>query len=140
MSDGISHFRKAQATRAEMDADRDRQALADQLKIEERPALAGVKHDQGKPDMSLLSPHALLEVAKVMDFGKKKYAAHNWRAGMAWSRLLAAALRHLMAFMAGEDLDPETGLSHLAHAMCCLMFILEFTKTHKDLDDRYKAG
>ncbi len=99
---------------------------------------AGIKHDQEKPDISLLSPIALLEVAKVMTFGKKKYSAHNWRGGMAWSRLLAAVLRHILSFMGGEDKDPETGLPHLAHAICCLMFLLEFEVTHKELDDRYK--
>lgn len=99
----------------------------------------GVKHDQEKPDMSLLSPIALTEVAKVMTFGKQKYSAHNWRGGIAYSRLLAAALRHTLSFMGGEDKDPETGLSHAAHAICCLMFLVEFTVTKPDLDDRYKG-
>jgi hypothetical protein len=47
-------------------------------------------------------------------------------------------MRHLHAFNDGEDKDPESGLSHLAHASCCLMFLLEFEKTHQELDDRYK--
>jgi hypothetical protein len=101
--------------------------------------LEGIKYDSGKPDMALLSPIALLEITKVLDFGKKKYAAHNWRKGMAWSRLLSASLRHIFAFVGGESLDPESGLSHLAHAVCCLMFLLEFEKTRIELDDRYKA-
>ncbi len=99
----------------------------------------GVKHDHDKPDMSLLSSIALFEVAKVMTFGKKKYSAHNWRGGFIWSRPLSAALRHIFAYLKGEDKDPETGLSHLAHAMCCLMFILEFEVTHPELDDRHKG-
>lgn len=53
-------------------------------------------------------------------------------------RPLAAALRHVFAFIGGEDKDPETSLSHLAHASCCLMFLLEFEDTKKELDDRYK--
>ena len=88
--------------------------------------------------MSLLSSIAIVEVAKVMTFGKRKYAANNWRGGFAWSRPLAAALRHIFAFLGGENRDPETGLSHLAHAICCLMFVLEFIVTHPELDDRYK--
>ena len=40
----------------------------------------------------------------------------------------------------GEDKDPESGLSHLAHAACCIMFLLEFEKTHPELDDRYKPN
>lgn len=98
----------------------------------------GLKYDTGKPPLDLLSTVALLETAKVMDFGKRKYNAHNWRNGLEWSRVLGAALRHLTAFNAGEDLDPETGLSHLAHASCCVMFLLEYQVTHKELDDRYK--
>jgi len=96
------------------------------------------KYDQEKIDLSLLSPIAILEIGKVMTFGKKKYAAHNWRSGFAWSRLLAAALRHIFSYMGGENLDPESGLSHLAHAGCCIMFLLEFEVTHKDKDDRWK--
>jgi hypothetical protein len=103
--------------------------------------LAGaIKHDQGKPGMNLLSREALEQIALVMDFGKQKYDAHNWRKGFTWSRPLSAALRHLMAFNDGEDKDPESGLSHLAHAACCIMFLLEFEKTHKDLDDRWKPA
>jgi len=97
-----------------------------------------VKHDGDKPPMNLLSREALEQTAMVMAFGKEKYAAHNWRGGFAWSRPLSAAMRHIMAFNDGEDKDPESGLSHLAHAACCIMFLLEFEKTHKHLDDRFK--
>lgn len=100
----------------------------------------GIKHDQDKADMSLLSSTALLKVSQVMTFGKKKYSAHNWRGGFIWSRPLAASLRHVFAYLGGEDKDPETGISHLAHAVCCLMFVLEFEDTHKELDDRFKVG
>lgn len=99
----------------------------------------GKKFDTGKPPMSLLSGAALTEVAKVLEFGAKKYAAHNWKGGFAWSRLASAALRHLFAWIGGEDKDPETGLSHLAHCSCCLMFLLDFEVNHLGQDDRYKA-
>lgn len=99
----------------------------------------GIKHDQDKADMSLLSNVALLKIAQVMTFGKSKYSAHNWRGGFIWSRPLAAAARHLFAYIGGEDKDPETGLSHLAHACCCLFFVLEFEDTRPDLDDRFKG-
>ncbi len=98
----------------------------------------GLKLDQDKPDMSLLSPIALERITEVLNFGKKKYAAHNWRKGIVYSRLLAALLRHVFSYLKGEDKDPESGLSHLAHAGCCVMFLLEFETTRKDLDDRYK--
>ena len=98
----------------------------------------GLKFDGDKAPMSLLSREALEQTAKVLAFGKQKYAAHNWRKGFYWNRPLSAAMRHIMAFNDGEDKDPESGLSHIAHAMCCLMFLLEFEKTHPELDDRWK--
>ncbi len=85
------------------------------------------------------STEALNQTAAVLKFGADKYHAHNWRDGFVWSRPLAAAMRHIMAFNDGEDKDPESGLSHLAHAACCIMFLLEFEKTHPELDDRYKV-
>lgn len=97
-----------------------------------------LKYDKEKPNMSLLSSIAILELTKVLDFGAKKYADHNWRKGTKFSRLLAAALRHIFAYLGGESKDPESGLSHLAHAMCCLMFLLELEVTKPHLDDRYK--
>lgn len=99
---------------------------------------SGTKYDDNKVDMSLLSSIAITKIAQVMTFGKKKYDAHNWRKGFVWSRVLAALLRHIFAYLSGEDKDPESGLSHLAHAGCCIQFLLEFEETHKELDDRFK--
>jgi hypothetical protein len=101
---------------------------------------SAIKNDQGKVPLSLLSTTALMEIAKVLEFGKEKYAADNWRKGFMWRRTLDAALRHLLAFNDGEDKDPETGLSHLAHLGCNIMFLLEFEQTHPEMDDRYKRG
>lgn len=97
----------------------------------------GLKHDSGKPACDLLSPTAMLATAAVLGVGAKKYAPHNWRKGLAWSRIIGSILRHVYAFMQGEDLDKETGLPHLDHASCELMFLQEFYRTRKDLDDRY---
>jgi hypothetical protein len=97
----------------------------------------GRKNDTGKARIGLISDFALWQEARVMTFGAQKYAAHNWRGGISWSRLIDACLRHIHAFNSGEDMDPETGLSHLAHARCCLGFLLEYTQTHKELDDRF---
>lgn len=98
----------------------------------------GLKFDTDKPRMELLDPEFLEEVAKVMTFGAKKYAAHNWRKGLEISRLLGACLRHVTAVVKGEDKDLESGCSHLAHATCCLMFAWWMLKYRTDLDDRYK--
>lgn len=98
----------------------------------------GKKYDDGKVRMELLSPKAIAELAKVLTFGASKYEANNWRNGIAWTRVIGAVKRHLNAFEDGVNVDEESGLSHLAHAMCGLMFLLEFEQTHKELDDRYK--
>lgn len=97
-----------------------------------------VKFDAGKPPLALISRTALEEEAKVMAFGLEKYGAHNWRAGMDFSRLMDACLRHVYAFADGEDNDKETGLSHLAHARCCLAFLLEYQGKSVGTDDRFK--
>jgi len=97
-----------------------------------------LKFDTNKLPLNLLSTEAMNQTAAVLKFGAIKYAEHNWRNGFQWSRPLAAAMRHITAFNDGENTDPESGLSHLAHAACCIMFLLEFEKTHQELDDRYK--
>jgi hypothetical protein len=100
----------------------------------------GKKYDQGKPSLALLDRHALEEIARVMDYGATKYKRYNWRGGIHIMRLMNAALRHLFAFIDGEDFDPESGLSHLAHAQCCIMFAQRMMKDRPDLDDRYLEG
>ena len=101
------------------------------------PLTEGVKFDAGKARMDLLDPYAVEQLSHVLAFGAQKYAAHNWRMGISKGRLIAAALRHLFAYLGGQDKDDETGLSHVAHAMCCCMFLLG--REHRtDLDDRYK--
>lgn len=98
----------------------------------------GKKFDNGKPMVSLVPTAPLLEVAKVLTFGASKYDAHNWRAGINYSRLYDAVLRHLLASKEGEDQDPESGLNHLAHATCGLLFLLEYQlKNMHQFDDRF---
>ena len=104
----------------------------------DKPTGSALKFDQDKLPLHLLSTEAMNQTAAVLAFGAQKYAEHNWRKGFVWSRPLSAAMRHITAFNNGEDRDPESGLSHLAHAACCIMFLLEFEKTSKHLDDRYK--
>jgi hypothetical protein len=99
---------------------------------------SGQKLDTDKPPMDLLDRYALEQIARVLDFGARKYSHHNWRGGIRYSRLIAAAMRHLTAYNDGEDTDPETGLSHIAHLGCCVMFLLWMEKQRPDLDDRWK--
>ena len=99
-----------------------------------------LKFDEEKNRLELLSTDAIEEIGKVLTFGAKKYDDHNWRKGFKWSRLIGATIRHLFAWMRGEDKDKETGLSHLAHAGCCIMFLLEHEKKGLGIDDRYKTN
>ena len=100
----------------------------------------GQKFDYGKPPLSLIDRYAVEQIGLVLAFGAKKYHAHNWRDGIQYSRLVDAALRHLYAFADGEDLDLESGLPHIAHAGCCVVFLLGMINSRPDMDDRYKKG
>ena len=97
---------------------------------------SGARYNAGKPDMSLIPLCTLEDEAKVWAYGKQKYAAWNWAKGMDWSVPLACALRHLSKWQAGEENDEESGLPHLAHAMCNLRMLTLYAKTYVEGDDR----
>jgi hypothetical protein len=82
----------------------------------------GIKYDDGKRDWTLLPWEEAEDVVEILEFGAKKYARDNWRKVEPKERYIKAALRHLIAYIKGENNDPETGKSHLAHAVCCLLF------------------
>lgn len=84
---------------------------------------------------ALLPFDALEEVVKALQHGATKYGDRNWERGMNWSRLLSATFRHLVAFTKGETKDPETGLHHLAQAICNLLFLLAYVKRGVGKDD-----
>lgn len=96
----------------------------------------GRKADAGKDPWELAPWDALRAVVAVLAFGAGKYGARNWERGLAWSRLYAATIRHLTAWWQGEARDAETGLSHLAHAACCVLFLLAFELRGMGGDDR----
>ena len=88
--------------------------------------MKGVKHDNAKPRFDLIPPMAILEVARVLQYGATKYAPENWRhLDNLRGRYLGAAGRHINAFQRGEQLDDESGMYHLACAITSLMFVLE---------------
>lgn len=94
------------------------------------------KHfDEGKPRMDLV-PKSFMGVVDVLTYGVGKYGDRNWERGMSWGKLFGSAMRHLWQFWWGQDLDPESGLPHLAHAATCVLMLLEYQSTHPELDDR----
>lgn len=97
----------------------------------------GRKDDEGKLRFDLLPVDALAEVTDVFTEGASKYGDRNWEAGMRWGRVFSAAMRHLWAFWWGEELDAETGRHHLAHAACCVLFLLAYAlRGNVGVDDR----
>lgn len=97
----------------------------------------GTKYDQGKPAMGLLAPEMLFGVSEILAFGAEKYAARNWEKGISYTRVFGGLMRHLWAWWGGEQLDPESGKSHLFHAGCCLMFLIAYeARGMKEFDDR----
>jgi hypothetical protein len=97
----------------------------------------GAKYDTGKLRYDLLPVDAEEELVRVLTFGASKYDDRNWEKGIDYSRLYGAARRHLKDFWKGLDKDDESGLEHLAHAMCCCMFLLSYRlRGMKKFDDR----
>ena len=84
----------------------------------------GVKHDSGKPQWSLLPWSILRDTVKVLTFGAKKYKPENWKKiDDPINRYFDAMMRHILAVKAGEYLDSESKLPHMAHAVCCVLFL-----------------
>ena len=99
--------------------------------------MEGRKYDGDKPKLYLLPPKSILEIGKVLTYGAEKYDPENWRkVDDLQNRYTSAALRHIFAHIDGEADDQETGLSHLAHAMCCLLFKLEDELLGKSEEER----
>jgi hypothetical protein len=98
-----------------------------------------MKFDKDKIRWSLLPLASVEEVVKVLEFGAKKYGADNWRS-VNPERYRDAMMRHLMAVWIGqEEIDPESGFPHYAHAMCNLLFLSVLEK--KDITDfHYNVG
>ena len=87
----------------------------------------GIKYDDGKARWELIPFRAMRDVVDVLTYGSRKYADDNWKiVPYARKRYISAAFRHLTDWAGGEKKDSETGKSHLAHAICCLLFLLWF--------------
>jgi hypothetical protein len=98
----------------------------DSVKESQTATTGGRKFDGNKLEYGLLPPLALEATVDVLTFGAQKYERDNWkRVPDSKRRYYDALQRHLWAWKKGEILDPESGKHHLAHAMCCLMFLYE---------------
>lgn len=97
-----------------------------------------VKNDQGKLPWHLLPSDAVDDVLEVLQYGAAKYGERNWERGMDWSRPFSALMRHMWAWWRGETFDPESGKPHLAHAACCILFLLAYERRGVGVDNRVK--
>lgn len=107
--------------------------------------MQGNKEDQGKTMYQLVPAYAHEQIARVFTYGYNKYNGeevdlrnNNWTKGIKWSKLMGALERHYQSFKVGIDVDPESGLWHLAHAGANIMMLLDFIRSHPELDDRVK--
>lgn len=119
--------------------DHDRAVENDRLTTREVRTTSSTGGQKGvKPERFDLIPIGpLTELAKLYGFGAIKYDAHNYRKGYEWSKSYAALQRHANQFWAGENVDPESGLSHMASVAFHAFALLEFVSTHPEFDDRY---
>jgi hypothetical protein len=97
--------------------------------------------DTTKYPLDLIPPTAQDQEARVWMHGAVKYARGQWLKGMSFSGILAAAQRHTLAMVRGEDIDPESGLPHAAHVRACMAMLLEFQQgkrkdEYAQFDDR----
>ncbi len=95
-----------------------------------------LRYNSCKPDSSPVPLELLEEAARVLEYGASKYERDNWKKPTHWTVSYACLMRHMSAWQGGEDLDPESGRSHLGHAMCNLLQMLHQLKHHPEELDR----
>jgi len=98
------------------------------------------RHNKGKLEWDQIDFESLEPLVEVLMFGETKYSRDNWKKGQLITELLGSLFRHIIAFQKGEDLDSESGKSHIGHAMCNLMFIQYVLNNHKNFDNRKKGA
>lgn len=90
-----------------------------------------------KVPMSTVSARVMMEIGLGMLEGDRKYGRHNYRvAGVRGSVYYDACMRHIMAWWEGEDVDQESGLSHITKALSCLTVLRDAMLNNKFYDDR----
>lgn len=97
------------------------------------PPVLGIKHDDEKPRWDLLPLEPVARIVDVLTHGATKYQPNNWmQVFNAGDRYFGAAMRHLVAWKGGEKIDQESGLPHLAHATCSLLFLMWFDRNEEN--------
>lgn len=98
----------------------------------------GIRENEGKTRWSLVDFEALKPMVDTLEYGAEKYDSHNWKKGLPVTEVSESLMRHLFAFLNGEDLDAESGLPHVGHIACNAMFLSHMALFRPDMDDRFK--
>lgn len=98
--------------------------------------MLGKRYNEGKTKWSYVPFTALEPMVRVLMFGAEKYGAFNWKKGLKYTEISESLMRHLFAFLEGEDDDQESKLSHVGHILCNAMFLSYMFLFRKDMDDR----
>jgi len=98
-------------------------------------------YGRAKPSLGLIPGAAMVEASAVFQLGADKYGRFNWRKDPVEAETyMNAALRHMFSWFDGEDNDPESGASHLAHALACMAILIDAKATGKLIDNRPYPG
>jgi Domain of unknown function (DUF5664) len=99
-----------------------------------------LRYDAGKPPIHMVPPECIEALALHYGVGAKKYAEYNWAKGMLWTRCYDSLMRHALAWMRGEDIDKETGTSHLICVAWNALTLFWYQLKNVGVDDRPKFG
>ena len=101
-----------------------------------------VKFDQEKPRLGLIPPNSINSTGRALTYGAKKYHEYNYKtgSGLDWDRVYSPLLRHLEAWIDGEDFDPESGLNHLDHVGACVAMLQDLVFSKIGKDTRFKQN
>ena len=100
--------------------------------------MSGERHNNGKPKLSMVleANNALRGAAQVLMMGEKKYSRSNWKKGLKQTEVVDSLMRHLLQYMNGENLDPESTLPHVDHILVNALFLAEMAHAYPQFDDR----
>jgi hypothetical protein len=99
-----------------------------------------LRYNQGKLEWSLVDFDSLEGLVRVLEYGAYKYSRNNWKKGMPVTQVSESLMRHLFAYLRGEDVDPESGCRHLSHVMCNVMFLEYIMREKPHHDNRENSS
>lgn len=110
--------------------------MSEENKLPEGVQTLADRFNEGKVQWSLVDFKSLEPMVRVLEFGAQKYTRDNWKKGLPITKIFDSLQRHLIAFIGGEDVDSESGIEHLGHALCNIMFMQYMMTNKPELDDR----